>query len=100
MRRKKSVPKTVGSTLKNIREKHGYSADELALLIGSTAEIIDSWESDMCEPTITECLILSKLYAIPLSDMFCTVAVLPSQSDTTAFDRVAAINRMTKRWFD
>lgn len=98
-KKKESLPKTVGSALKNIREKHGYSTDELALLIGNTAETIDLWENDRCEPTISECLILSRLYATPLGEMFERITVTPSVSDTTDYERVVAMNRMAKKWY-
>lgn len=93
-------PKTVGSVLKTIRERNRYSKEELAQLTGSNVERIEDWESDKIEPTISECLILSRLYAIPVDDMFCSADVLSQVPDAAAFERVTRINRLAHRWYE
>ena len=92
----------ISTTLQKLREDRGYTQEELAAFFGAGKELIEDWESGLSEPTISECMVLSKLYGIPLDDMFAgfdETAMIPQESQT-AFEQAVRLNRMTNRWCD
>ena len=88
--------------LKEFREKHNYSKKELACYFGGDVNLINAWESGNAEPTISECLILSKLYGVSLDEMFSTVDVKENIPVEYAddFEREVRLNRMASRWYN
>lgn len=93
---------SICTALITMREQAGYTPEELSCYFGTDASLIERWESGAAEPTISECLILSKLYGVALDDMFgqfrAEQAVPQAYADT--FAREARVNRMKNRWFD
>lgn len=61
---------TICSTLRTMRETAGYTPEALARFFGMDSSLVENWESGVSEPTITECLVLSRLYGVPLDTMF------------------------------
>lgn len=61
---------TICHTLRSLREAAGYTREALARFFGTDGSLIERWESGVSEPTITECMILSRLYGISLDRMF------------------------------
>ncbi|MGM9627744.1 MAG: helix-turn-helix transcriptional regulator [Faecousia sp.] len=66
---------SICSTLRQLRENAGYTPEALARFFGMDGSLIRNWESGVSEPTITECLVLSKLYGISLDNMFADFSV-------------------------
>lgn len=96
------MTKEIKSILRDFREKHNYSVKELAYYFGNNENLIADWESGAAEPTVSECMILSKLYSMSLDEMFSDVdikAALPSEC-VDSFEREAKINRLASRWYN
>jgi len=94
--------KGISVILKELREEQKYKPAELAELLGVEETTVLNWESGVSEPTISESLLLSKLYNIDLNDMFLEfdeMAMVPNTS-VTAFQRVARQNRYINRWYN
>lgn len=94
--------KKISVILKELREEQKYKPAELAELLGVEETTVLNWESGVSEPTISESLLLSKLYNIDLNDMFLEfdeMAMVPNTS-VTAFQRVARQNRYINRWYN
>lgn len=53
-----------------LREEAGLSREALADFFGTDPATIEGWESGLTEPTISECLVLSRLYGVPVDEMF------------------------------
>ena len=88
--------------LKKFREKHNYSTKELSCYFGGNENLIIDWESGSAEPTISECLILSKLYGVSLDEMFSDFdvkEVLPIDC-VDSFGQQIRLNRMSARWYN
>ena len=62
--------KTIAESLIKIREATGYSVEQLAKLIDAEPEEVLQWETGKEEPKISQCILLSKLYAVELDDIF------------------------------
>lgn len=94
--------KNIPTILKEQRVKMNYSPSELAELLGVKESTVLDWESGTIEPTISEGLLLSKLYNIDLNDMFLEfdeMDMIP-HSAVTAFQHVVRQNRYINRWYD
>lgn len=94
--------KKISVILKELREEQKYKPAELAELLGVEETTVLNWESGVSEPTISESLLLSKLYNIDLNDMFLEfdeMTMVPNTS-VTAFQRVARQNRYINRWYN
>jgi ribosome-binding protein aMBF1 (putative translation factor) len=92
----------IKSILKEYREKHNYSTKDLAYYLGGNEKLIIDWESGAAEPTISECLVLSKLYGVSLAEMFSDFdvkAVLPIDC-VDSFEHQIRLNRMSARWYN
>jgi len=90
------------SILKEYREKHNYSTKDLAYYFGGNEKLIIDWESGAAEPTISECLVLSKLYGVSLDEMFSDFdvkGVLPIDC-VDSFEQQIRLNRMSARWYN
>ena len=90
------------SILKEYREKHNYSTSDLAYYFGGNEKLIIDWEDGAAEPTISECLILSKLYGVSLDEMFSSFdeKTILSKECMDRFEHQVRLNRMTTRWYD
>lgn len=66
---------SICSTLRQLRENAGYTPETLARFFGMDGSLIENWESGVTEPTITESLVLSRLYGVPLDKMFADFSV-------------------------
>lgn len=88
--------------LKSLREKHSYTVDELSRFFNNDKNLIKAWELGVAEPTISQCLILSKLYGISVDEMFSDLDI----SDVMPTNKVdeleyeAKFNRLAKRWYN
>ena len=88
--------------LKKFREKHNQSTKELSCYFGGNENLIIDWESESAEPTISECLILSKLYGVSLDEMFSDFdvkEVLPIDCVDSLGQQIR-FNRMSARWYN
>ena len=56
----------LGQTIKSLREKQGYSLNELAKLIGVTKETIIKWENNIHTPRIINIVKLCKIFDISI----------------------------------
>jgi len=88
--------------LKSLREQHSYTVDELSRFFNNDKNLIKAWELGVAEPTISQCLILSKLYGISVDEMFSDLDI----SDVMPTNKVdeleyeAKFNRLAKRWYN
>lgn len=88
--------------LKKFREAHNYSIKELACYFGGDENLIVGWESGTIEPTISECLILSKLYGVSLDEMFSGVdikSMIPVEC-ADSFEHEVMLNRIAAHWYN
>ncbi|MGN1014413.1 MAG: helix-turn-helix domain-containing protein [Butyricicoccus sp.] len=60
---------TLGKILRQLRLENGYSEEEIAQYFGGDAEMVLRWEQDVCEPTASQCVILSELYGTTADSM-------------------------------
>lgn len=92
----------IGDKLKSLREEIGYSQAELACLLGINQTTIEEWETGQIEPTLSEGLLLSRLYGIDLNDMFVDfdeIELLP-EDRVVLFQNEMRRNRCAKRWYN
>ncbi len=90
---------TIAGKLKRIREKAGYSIETLADLLNLDIELISKWEDETEEPTLSQSLLLSKLYGVPVDDLFYNVdvdAIIPEEKQEH-FQYSAWLNRLSNR---
>ena len=90
------------NVLKKFREEHNYSTKELSCYFGGNENLIIDWENGSAEPTISECLVLSKLYGVSLDEMFLDFdakAMLPKDC-IESFEHQIRLNRMSARWYN
>jgi len=97
---KKTAPKTVGEIIKENREKSGLSKEDVATFFDGNIERVNLWENNSIEPSITECKILSKLFAVSLDEFFDYLDVTPKLSNLTAFEDITHRNRLANRWYE
>ena len=88
--------------LKSLREQHNYTVDELSRFFNNDENLIKAWELGVAEPTISQCLILSKLYGISVDEMFSDLdisSVMPTNKvDELGYE--AKLNRLAKHWYN
>lgn len=60
----------IAQTLKQCREEKNLTQEELAQFFGAGVSLIEKWESGAAEPTVSEALILGRLYGGSLDEMF------------------------------
>ena len=92
----------IHTTLKQLREQAQLTQAELASYFGCEESLIEKWESGAAEPTLSECLILSKLYGTSLDDLFSDFdvsSIIPSDCKES-FDNAVRIHSMARRWYD
>lgn len=90
------------SVLKEQREQAQLTQAELSQYLGCDESVIEGWETGMSEPTISECLVISKLYGIPLDDMFGDISVtsvVPNEK-MDSFSQRCRINTQANRWYN
>lgn len=85
---------SICSALRQLRENAGYTPEALARFFGTDGSLIENWESGVAEPTISECLVLSRLYDIPLDKMFPEFSVrsIIPEDRAELFDRIIRKN--------
>lgn len=90
---------SICSALRQLREHAGYTPETLACFFGMDGSLIENWESGVTEPTITECLVLSRLYGIPLDQMFADFSVrsVIPEDYTELYDRKILENAKENR---
>lgn len=93
---------SICSALKKLRENAQLTQEELAQYFGCDEILIENWESGVTEPTISECLVLSKLYGIPLNDMFADFDVSSVIPETCrdSFEQKRRIHSAANRWYN
>ena len=93
--------KNIPVIMKELREKMNYLPSELAGLLGVEESTVLDWESGAVEPTISEGLLLSKLYNIDLNDMFleCDEMAMVPHAAVAAFQQATRQNRYINRWY-
>lgn len=95
----KNSQSIIALNLLKIREYTGYTVERLAELIGVDKELIEQWEAGVKEPTLSQGLLLSRLYGVPVDDIFCdckTVEIL-TESKREEFNHDAWLNRIANR---
>lgn len=88
--------------LKRLREQHNYSVKELSIYFNDDENLIKAWELGVAEPTISQCLILSRLYGVSVDEMFTGYDVrtaVPSKQ-REKFECEARLNRIANRWYN
>ena len=88
--------------LKKLREQHNYSVKELSIYFNGDENLIKAWELGVAEPTISQCLILSKLYGVSVDEMFTEYdmrTAVPSEH-REKFEYEARLNRIANRWYN
>lgn len=93
---------SISETLKQQRKKANFSQEDLAQFLGTDAALIENWESGIAEPTLSEALVLSKLYGCSMDELFSNIDIrkmLPEEM-LAAFDCILLKNRMSRRWYD
>lgn len=92
---------TIAKNLMKIREYMGYSVETLAKLINVDETLIEQWEAGTKEPALSQGLLLSKLYGIPVDDIFCDcklTEILPEEKKAE-FNHNVWLNRITNRGY-
>lgn len=92
-------PNKIAVNLKKIRENTGYSPETLAKLINVDKIQIEQWEAGKTEPILSQVLLLSRLYGVPVDDIFCdckVVELLP-EDKKEEFNHNALLNRISNR---
>ena len=88
---------TIANNLLKIRERMGYSAEKLGKLLGVNDTVIHQWESGEKEPTLSQGLLLGRLYGVPVDDLFCDCKLTETLPDGKAeeFNHDAWLNRIS-----
>jgi len=96
---KNNSQNTVALNLMKIREYTGYSVETLANLLGVDEKMIEQWENGKAEPTLTQVLLLSRLYGVPVDDIFCDYKVVETlpEDKKEEFNHNAWMNRISNR---
>lgn len=90
---------TIADNLKSMREDARYSVETLADLLDVDTELITKWEVGAEEPTLSQSLLLSKLYGVPVNDLFYNVKVeeyIPNEKKDD-FKYNARVNQLLHR---
>ena len=89
----------VSANLLKIREYTGYSKTTLANLLDLDEKLIEQWESGETEPTVSQVLLLSRLYGVPVDDIFCNCKVMDNlpEDKRENFNHNAWLNRIANR---
>ena len=89
----------VSSNLLKIREYTGYSKETLANLLDLDEKLIEQWESGETEPTISQVLLLSRLYGVSVDDIFCNCKIMDflPEDKQEEFNHNAWLNRIANR---
>lgn len=93
---------SIPETLKHLRESADLTQTELAQFFGTDATLIEKWESGITEPSISEALILSKVFGCSLDEMLAYVDprnMIPPDALET-YDYILSKNRIFNRWYD
>lgn len=92
---------SICTALRSLREEAGYTRQELGTFFGVGEENVGDWESGVREPTISECLILSRLYGVALDEMFAgfDAQKLIPEAYREEFGCKVYANHMAKRWY-
>lgn len=88
--------------LKERREYAQMSPAALGEFFGCGESLIEKWETGVEEPTITEALVLGKLYGISLDEMFSDFDVgsmIPTDCKER-FDHAVRLHTFSRRWYD
>ena len=77
----------------------GYSKQKLANLLDLDEKLIDQWESGEVEPTVSQVLLLSRLYDVSVDDIFGNYKVIENlqEGKREEFNRNARLNRIVNR---
>ncbi len=89
----------ISEKLLKVREYTGYSKATLANLLGLDEKLIEQWESGETEPTVSQVLLLSRLYGVPVDDIFCDCKVMDNlpEDKWEEFNHNAWLNRIANR---
>ena len=92
----------IHTTLKQLREQEQLTQAELASYFGCGESLIEKWETGVEEPTITEALVLGKLYGISLDELFSDfdVGSLIPPNCKERFDHTVRLHTIARRWYD
>lgn len=100
--RKKENKKSVGAVLKEEREKARRTPEELSYYLGVDISSVYDWEAGVCEPSISQCMILSRLYGISLEEMIDKIDLKKILTDNVIdnLEREVWKNRIAGRWYN
>lgn len=89
----------IAVNLMKIREHTGYAPETLAKLLNVDEKVIEQWESGKTEPTLSQVLLLSRLYGVSVDDIFCDCKVVEQLPDDKKeeFNHNAWLNRISNR---
>ena len=62
--------KTLGERIAEKRKAKGYKQDELAEMLGVSAQAVSKWERDLCYPDITVLPRIAALVGCSINDFF------------------------------
>ena len=62
---------TIGEKIKELRQGKGYSQGQLALRLNIHRNHISLWETDRCEPSISNCIALADVFNVTLDELCC-----------------------------
>lgn len=91
----------IAKNLKAMREYTDYSVEMLADLLDVDTELISEWEAGIEEPTLSQSLLLSKLYGVSMDDLFYNVQIeecIPKEKQKK-FTYNARVNRLLQKKF-
>lgn len=93
--------KSIAAILQEYRTKY-YTKEELAQYFGGDETMITDWEDGNQEPTISQCLVLCRLYGTTLDEMFADFnarfEVSPDSLDR--YDYECKLNALVTRWYN
>lgn len=88
---------TMGQIIRRLRKEKELTQEELAELIGVTAQAVSKWESNTGMPDISQVVPLAMVFDVPTDVLFGRYG----KSDEDAANQLAdEIGQKTNRWFD
>lgn len=92
---------SIGSILAQYRKNNNLSIEEVARYFSDNIDVVKKWENDELFPSIHDCLVLSKLYAASLDDMFCDIHIAPNATECVIeeYEKDCYYSRLMNRWY-
>ena len=95
----------VREVLKNLRERHGLTQEELAQKVNVTRQAVSRWETGETQPNTDTLLLLSKLFGVSVNtllgsprQLFCQCCGMPLEDSNTSHEKDGSFNESYCQW--